>query len=83
MNAFFWFLLIVFISWMVFLYIFPFFARIYLQKLSRKFTSRSQEAHHKENNPEGTINIDYIPEEQQDKTDLPGDYVDFEEIKDK
>ncbi|MEI6124642.1 MAG: hypothetical protein WCQ95_13575 [Bacteroidota bacterium] len=78
MNAFFWFLFIVFISWLVFLYIIPFVGRIYFRRLAKRFQNQS-EKNARSDRPEGSVHVDYVPDDQK-KSSAPGDYVDFEEI---
>ncbi|HOY31321.1 MAG TPA: hypothetical protein PKW80_05530 [Bacteroidales bacterium] len=83
MNAFLWFLLIVFISWFLFIYILPFFVRLYLKRLHGKFEKQAEQQE-RSKKEEGTINIDYIPEnENKSDKEAPGEYVDYEEIDDK
>jgi hypothetical protein len=81
MNVFFWFLLVVFISWVLVSYIIPLLLRHYLKKLSGKFEKRADQASRSKKD-EGSVNIDYVPENQKEK-EAPGDYVDFEEIDEK
>ncbi len=82
MNAFFWFLLIVLISWIVFIYIIPFVARIFLRRLAKRFQNYTEKTQHNNNKPEGSVNIDYGSDKPKKPSEV-GDYVDFEEIKDK
>lgn len=81
MNVFFWFALIVLIAWIFFIYVLPLLLRVYLKKLSRSFHKHADEQGKPERN-EGTVNIDYIPENHKEKT-APGDYVNYEEINEK
>ncbi len=82
MNAFFWFLLIVFSSWIVFIYIIPFLVRIFLRRLAKRFQNYAEKNNQNTTKPEGTVNIDYTGDQPKKSTDI-GDYVDYEEIKDK
>lgn len=83
MNVFFWFLFILAISWVFFIYVFPFLLRIYLKRLSGKFEKHAeQESRSKKE--EGSVSIDYVPEKHIEKeNDAPGDYVNYEEIDEK
>ncbi len=82
MNAFFWFLLIVFSPWRIFIYIIPFLARIFLRRLAKRFQNYAEKDNQNTPKPEGTVNVDYAGDPQKKSSDI-GDYVDFEEIKDK
>jgi len=83
MGFFSWFLIIVLIGWILFLYVIPFFVRLYLNKLAKKFENHSQQTSAPEKK-EGSVNIDYIPEKHLEKDkEAPGDYVNFEDIEEK
>lgn len=83
MGFFSWFLIIVLIGWLFFIYVFPFLLRLYLKKLSKRFENQAQQAS-KPEKKDGSVSIDYIPEELQKKEkEAPGDYVNFEEIEKK
>lgn len=81
MSFFFWFALIIFIGWVLFIYILPLVMRYYLKKLSGKMKQQAEDMP-KQKEKEGTISVDYIPENHKEK-EAPGDYVNYEEINEK
>jgi len=83
MNVFLWFILVVAIAWVLFVYVFPLVLKRYLKRMTGKFEKQAeQEARSKKE--EGSVSIDYVPENQKEKEkDAPGDYVNFEDIDEK
>jgi len=81
MSIFFWFILIVFVSWLLIIYVVPFLLKYYLKRLAKRMENHAEQATRSQKK-EGSVNIDYIPENKDGK-EAPGDYVDFEEIKEK
>jgi hypothetical protein len=82
MNAFFWFLAIIGVSWFVILFVIPFLGKLFLRSLSKKFQTHVENSQKKEQQPEGSVHIENIPSPSEKKLDL-GDYVNYEEINEK
>lgn len=82
MNVIFWFLVVVFVSWLVILFVIPFLGRIFLRKLTKNFRDHIEHTQKEEIEPEGSVHIDNIPTAPEKKKDL-GDYVNYEEINEK
>ena len=81
MNAFYWFLAIIFFSWVFFTFVLPILGRMFLRKLSRNLQNqtKNQQTPHKE--AEGTVHINSKPPAPSINSEI-GDYVNFEEIND-
>jgi hypothetical protein len=79
MNAFLWFLAVVFFSWLFILFVLPFLGRLFLKKLSKNFQNHVERSQQTEEKPEGSVHIENIPPPPDKKTDV-GDYVNYEEI---
>jgi hypothetical protein len=82
MNAFFWFVAIVFVSWLFVMFILPLLGKIFLHKLAKNFQQNVDSSQRTQQEPEGTVHIENIPQPHDNKAEL-GDYVNFEEINDK
>lgn len=82
MNAIFWFLVVVGVSWLVILYVLPFLGRLFLRRLSKKFQDQMANQQQQEQKPEGSVHIENVPSTPEKKIDL-GDYVNYEEINEK
>jgi len=83
MGFFSWFVIVIVIGWLFFIYVFPFLLKRYLKRISKRFENQAQQAS-KPEKKDGSVSIDYIPEElQKNDKEAPGDYVDFEEIEKK
>jgi hypothetical protein len=82
MNAFFWFLAVVIVSWLVILYVLPFLGKLFLRRISKKFQDHVENAQRNEPKPEGSVHIDNIPPAPNNKIEM-GDYVNYEEIDEK
>jgi Na+/H+ antiporter NhaD/arsenite permease-like protein len=82
MNAFLWFLAVVFVSWLVILYVLPFLGKLFLRRLSKKFQDHVENSQRTEEKPEGSVHIENIPDNPDKKFEM-GDYVNYEEIDEK
>ena len=80
MNAFLWFLAVVFVSWLFVLYVLPLLGGLFLRKLSKNIQNHVKRSQPTEEKPEGSVHIENIPPNSDKKIEA-GDYVNYEEIK--
>jgi hypothetical protein len=68
------------------LYIIRSLIRILLPMLFQSLVNKAQQQgqqqqYHRQNQPEGKVKVDYMPQTKKQVPDSEGDFVDFEEIK--
>ncbi len=64
-------------------YVLPYFLKNYVQKEMNKNQKQHQNNTHQRTGKEGAVNIDYVPEKKKKIAKNEGEYVDYEEVKDK
>lgn len=82
MNAIFWFLAIVSVSWILIIFILPLVGKMFLRRLSKRFEDHFKNSHRTESRPEGSVHIKHETTKPMINPEA-GDYVNFEEITDK